>query len=73
MVLDEFKIWNCDENFEAICRIQISGFGDLGVACWPLVPMFVGSNPAETVGFLRAKKSSAHLPSEGSKAIGLMS
>ena len=27
------------------------GFGDLGVACWPLVPKFAGSNPAEAVGF----------------------
>ena len=26
---------------------------------------FVGSNPAEAVRFFRAKKSSAHLPSEG--------
>ena len=43
----------------------IMGFGGLGVACWPLVPKFAGSNPAEAVGFLRAKKSSAHLPSEG--------
>ena len=42
-----------------------SGFGGLGVACWPLVPKFAGSNPAEAVGFLRAKKSSARLPSEG--------
>jgi hypothetical protein len=42
-----------------------SGFGCLGVACWPLVPKFAGSNPAEAVGFLRAKKSSARLPSEG--------
>ena len=41
------------------------GFGGLGVACWPLVPKFAGSNPAEAVGFLRAKKSSARLPSEG--------
>jgi len=24
--------------------------------CWPLVPKFTGSNPAEAVGFLRAKK-----------------
>ena len=40
-------------------------FGGLVVACWPLVPKFVGSNPAESVGFLRAKKSSARLPSEG--------
>jgi len=32
------------------------GFGGLGVACWALVPKFVSSNPAEAVGFLRAKK-----------------
>ena len=30
-----------------------------------LVPKFAGSNPAEAVGFFRAKKSSARLPSEG--------
>ena len=28
------------------------GFGVLEVACWPLVPKFAGSNPAEAVGFL---------------------
>ena len=28
-----------------------SSFGGLGVACWPLVPKFTGSNPAEAVGF----------------------
>ena len=32
------------------------GFGGLEVACCPLVPKFAGSNPAESVGFLRAKK-----------------
>jgi hypothetical protein len=32
------------------------GFGGLGVACWPLVPNFAGSNPAEAVGFFRTKK-----------------
>jgi len=37
----------------------------LGVACWPLVPKFAGSNPAEAFGFFWAKKSSARLPSEG--------
>jgi hypothetical protein len=42
-----------------------SGFGGLGVACWPLVPKFASSNAAEAVGFLRAKKSSTRLPSEG--------
>ena len=40
-------------------------FGGLEVECWPLVPKFAGSNPAEAVGFFRAKKSSARLPSEG--------
>jgi len=42
-----------------------SGFGGLEVACWPLVPKFSGSHPAEAVGFLGRKKSSARLPSEG--------
>ena len=42
-----------------------SGFGGLEVPCWPLVPTFAGSNPTEAVGFFRAKKSSARLPSEG--------
>ena len=36
--------------------IHHSGFGGLEVACWPLVPKFAGSNPAEAVGFFRAKK-----------------
>ena len=40
-----------------------SGFGGPEVA--NLVPKFTGSNPAEAVGFFRAKKSSARLPSEG--------
>ena len=40
-------------------------FGGIEVAYWPLVPKFAGSNPAEAVGCLRAKKSSARLPSEG--------
>ena len=44
---------------------HVDGVGGLGVACWRLVPKFVGSNPAEAVGFLGRKKSSARLPSEG--------
>jgi len=44
--------------------MPVIGFGGLEVACWPLVPKFAGSNPAGALGFLRAKKSSAHLPSE---------
>ena len=35
---------------------RYSGFGGLEVACWPLVPKFAGSNPAEAVGFLRVMK-----------------
>ena len=53
-------------------HVTDNGFGGLEVACWPLVPMFAGSNPAEAVGFFRAKKSSARLPSEG-KSVCLMS
>jgi hypothetical protein len=30
-------------------------FGGLEVACWPLVPKFAGSHPAEVVGFLGRK------------------
>ena len=49
-----------------ICTFQPteSGFGGLEVACWPLVPKFAGSNPTKAVGFFRAKKSSARLPSD---------
>jgi hypothetical protein len=50
---------------EAGLYICPSGFSGLEDACWPLVPKFAGSNPAETVGFFRTKKSPAHLPSEG--------
>jgi hypothetical protein len=30
---------------------KYSGFGGLEVVCWPLVPEFTGSNPAEAIGF----------------------
>jgi hypothetical protein len=44
--------------FKELClsKQADSGFDGLGVACWPLVPKFAGSNPAEAVGLLRAKK-----------------
>ena len=48
-----------------VVTVCACGFGGLEVASWPLVPKFEGSNPAEAVGFFRAKKSSARLPSEG--------
>jgi hypothetical protein len=34
---------------------SVSSFGGLEVACWPLVPKFAGSHPAEAVGFLGQK------------------
>ena len=46
-----------------ICRF--SGFGGLEVACWPLVPKFAGSNPAEAVGFLRVNKKPEHVGGHG--------
>ena len=48
--------------------------GGLEVVCWPLVPKFAGSNPAEAVGFLRANKNPQHaFLQRGSKAVGPMS
>jgi hypothetical protein len=42
-----------------------SGFGGLEVARWPLVPKFTGSNLAEAVGFIGAKKILSTPSSEG--------
>jgi len=54
--------------------IYVYGFGGLEVACWPLVPKFAGSNPAEAVGFLRVKKNPQHaFLRRGSKAVCPMS
>jgi len=50
-----------------------SGFGGLEVACWPLVPNFAGSHPAEAVGFLGRKNPQRAFLLRGSKALGLMS
>ena len=50
-----------------------SSFGGLAVACWPLVPKFAGSNPAEAVGFLGRKNPQHAFLRRGSKAIGPMS
>ena len=44
-----------------------SGFGGLEVACWPLVPRFAGSNPAEAVGFLGRKNPQHAFLRRGSK------
>jgi hypothetical protein len=51
-----------------------SGYGGLEVACWPLVPKFAGSHPAEAVGFLGLKKNPHYaFLRRGSKAVGRMS
>jgi hypothetical protein len=53
------KAWLTNQKTNIIRFIYVymlcNGFGGLEVACWPLVPKFAGSNPAEAVGFLRAK------------------
>ena len=43
-----------------------SGFGGLEVA---LVPKFVGSNPAEAVGFLRVNKNPHHIGGHGGLSV----
>jgi len=48
-------------------------FGGLEVACWPLVPKFAGSNPAEAVGFLGRKNPQHAFLRRGSKAVCPMS
>ena len=55
-----------------ICMYVI-GLGGLGVAFWPLVPKFAGSNPAEAVGFLGRKNPQHAFLRRGSKAVGPMS
>jgi len=50
-----------------------SGFGGLEAACWPLVPKFMGSHPAEAIGLFRQKNPQHAFLQRGSKAIGLMS
>jgi hypothetical protein len=44
-----------------------------GLACWPLVPKFASSNPAEAVGFLRRKNPQHAFLRKESKAVGPMS
>jgi len=57
----------------SIHYVKIDGFGGLGVACWPLVPKFAGSNPAEAVGFLGRKNPQHAFLRRGSKAVDPMS
>ena len=53
--------------------LPLSGFGGLEVACWPLIPKFAGSHPAEPVGFLGRKNPEHAFFRRGSKAVGPMS
>ena len=52
-----------------ICNLA---FGGLGVACWPLVHKFTGSNLAEAVRFLGRKNPQHAFLRRGSKAVGPM-
>ena len=38
-----------DNKLDHVVTYIASGFGGLEVACWPLVPKFAGSNPAEAI------------------------
>jgi hypothetical protein len=51
----------------------VSGFGGLEVACWPLVPKFAGSDPAEAVGHFMAKKKILSTPSFGGEVKAVLS
>jgi len=53
--------------------LKENGFGGLGVACWPLIPKFADSNPAEAVEFLGGKNPQHAFLQRGSKAVGPMS
>jgi hypothetical protein len=56
-----------------IFSITGSGFGGLEAACWPLVPEFAGSNPAEAIGFFGRKNPQHAFLRRGSKAACPMS
>ena len=51
--------------FETVLISSLSGFVGLEVACWPLVPKFAGSIPAEAFGFLRVNKNPQHVGGHG--------
>jgi hypothetical protein len=53
--------------------VYVRGFGVLEVVCWPLVPKFAGSNPAEAVGFFGRKNPQHDFFQRGSKAVCPMS
>ena len=68
-----FLHWQTKLRSHVTFSLDISGFGGLEVACWPLVPKFTGSHPAEAVGFLGRKNLQHAFLRRGSKAVGPMS
>jgi len=65
-----YQLWS--HCFIVAYRVNI-GFNVLAVACWPLVPKFAGSNPAEAVGFLGRNNPQHAFLRRGSKAVDPMS
>jgi len=59
----------CDHIYASL---QTPCYGKLQ-KCWPLVPKFAGSNPAEAVGFLQRKDPQHAFLQRGNKAVGPMS
>jgi len=65
IIVETYKTMELVRIFVALLRFSFElhffyvvsyyGFGGLGVAFWPLVSKFAGSNPAEAVGFLGRK------------------
>ena len=58
-------MFELQQNMYDLVLLQSSGFGGIEVACWPLVPKFAGSNPAEAFGFLRVNKNPQHVGGHG--------
>jgi hypothetical protein len=71
--MKKLKIKNWTSCIQDRSKWKLSGFGGLELACWPLVPKFAGSYPAEAVGFLGRKNSQHAFLRRGSKAVGPMS
>ena len=60
-------------SYDVTSHINLSGFGGLELPCWPFVPKFAGSHPAEVVGFLMRKVPQHAFLRRGRKAVGPMS
>ena len=56
-----------------LLRSQEVGLGGLGVKCAPRDPRFVGSNPAEDVGFFSGRKNPENKSSGRNFKLGVLS